>query len=149
VAVDVQRLSPLHHARARRRELAQYLKTDSSRYLLGLVVLLCLMSMITLGQTGVVATKGYAIVGLETRRTELLRERSMLKHRLAKAQSLQQIRQHAEQAGLRPMSREQVRYLTINPDPATHQAVQHTPAEPAPAEAAPTNEPAEPASEQP
>lgn len=98
----------------RRRELSRYLKTDGSRFLLGMVIILCLMSMITLGQTGVVATKGYAIVALETHRTELLRERSLLKHRYAQAQSLEHIRHQAAQLGLRPMTREQVRYVTIH-----------------------------------
>lgn len=117
MAVHAQRLSPLQQAKLRRRELARYLKTDASRFLLGMVVLLCLMSMITLGQTGVVATKGYAIVALEQQRTELLRERSLLKHRYAQAQSLEHIRNQATRIGLRPMAREQIRYVTINEAP--------------------------------
>jgi hypothetical protein len=117
LAAQAQRLSPLQQAKLRRRELARYLKTDTSRFLLGMVVLLCLMSMITLGQTGVVATKGYAIVSLESQRTDLLRERSLLKHRYAQAQSLEHIRNQAGRIGLRPMTREQTRYVTINEAP--------------------------------
>jgi hypothetical protein len=115
----VQRLLPLQQARERRRELSYYLKLDGSRYLLGVIVLLCLMSMIALGQTGVVATKGYAIVELEAQRTDLLRERGQLQLRYAQAQSLEHIRQRAEQIGLRTITREQVRYLTIEPLPTT------------------------------
>lgn len=113
MAVNIQRLFPLQEAKARRRDLANYLKLDGSRYLLGVIILLCLMSMIALGQTGVVATKGYAIVALEAQRTELLRERSQLQFRHAEAQSLAHIRKRAEQIGLRPMTREQVRYIVI------------------------------------
>jgi hypothetical protein len=119
MTINVQRLFPLQQARARRRELSSYLKLDGSRYLLGVVVLLCLMSMIALAQTGVVATRGYAIVELEAQRTELLRERSQLQLHYAEAQSLEHIRARAEQLGLRPMSKEQVRYITIEePQPA-------------------------------
>ncbi len=114
MAVNMQRLLPLQQARERRRELTHYLQLDSSRYLLGVIVLLCLMSMIALGQTGVVATKGYAIVELENQRTELLRERSQLQLRYAEAQSLEHIRTRAEQIGLRPIRREQARYVTIH-----------------------------------
>lgn len=117
MAVNVQRLLPLQQARERRRELSYYLKLDGSRYLLGVIVLLCLMSMIALGQTGVVATKGYAIVELEAQRTDLLRERGQLQLRYARAQSLEHIRQRAEQIGLRTITHEQVRYLTIAPLP--------------------------------
>jgi hypothetical protein len=113
MTVNVQRLFPLQQARARRRELSRYLKLDGSRYLLGVVVLLCLMSMIALGQTGVVATKGYAIVELEAQQAELMRQRSQLQLHYARAQSLERIRERAGQLGLRPMSKEQVRYITV------------------------------------
>lgn len=107
------RFFPLQQARARRRQLTRYLQIDGSRYLLGVIVLLCLMSMIALGQTGVVATKGYAIVELENQRTELLREHSQLQMRYAEAQSLEHIRQRAEELGLRQLAPEQARYLAI------------------------------------
>ncbi|NJL33443.1 MAG: hypothetical protein HC893_05820 [Chloroflexaceae bacterium] len=126
MAVNVQRLFPLRQAKARRRELSRYLKLDGSRYLLAVVILLCLMSMIALGQTGIVATKGYAIVALEAQRTDLLRERSQLHFRHAEAQSLDHIRSRAEQIGLRTMTREQVRYVTIeNQQPAGVQDDMH------------------------
>lgn len=114
MAVNVQRLFPLRQARERRRNLSYYLRLDGSRYLLGVAVLLGLMSMIALGQTGVVATKGYAIVQLEHEQTRLLREHSQLQMRLAGAQSLENIRSRAEQIGLRPRTREQERYLVLD-----------------------------------
>jgi hypothetical protein len=113
MAVNTQRLSNLDQARSRRLNLPSYLRLDGSRYLLGLVVILCLMSLIVLAQTGVVATKGYAIAALDTQETALLRERSALQVRQARAQSLERVRLRAEQIGLRPYSDEQVRYVTV------------------------------------
>jgi hypothetical protein len=113
MAVNVQRFFPLREARERRREISYYFKLDGSRYLLGAIVILCLMSMIALGQTGVVATKGYAIVELEQRQTELTRQHSQLQLQLAAAQSLETIRARAEQLGLRPINTDQVRYITV------------------------------------
>lgn len=113
MAVNTQRISAIIQARARRLELPRYLKLDGSRYLLGLVLILCLMSLIVLVQTGVVATKGYAITQLEAERTSLIRERSQLQVRQARAQSLELIRRRAEQIGLRPVTPDQVRYVTV------------------------------------
>lgn len=122
MAVNTQRISPLEGARARRLALPRYLRLDGSRYLLGLVLILSLMSLIVLAQTGVVATRGYAIANLESQKVTLLRERTLLQERQARAQSLERIRRRAEQVGLRPMSPEQARYLAIPelsaPDPA-------------------------------
>lgn len=116
MAVNINRLFPLRQAKVRRRELPRYLKIDGGRYLLAAFVLLCLMSLIVLAQTGVVATQGYAIVALEQQRTVLLRERSQLQLRQAAAQSLDRVRVRAGQIGLRPMTRDQVRYITVAPE---------------------------------
>lgn len=113
MAVNTQRISSLEGARARRIALPRYLRLDGSRYLLGLVLILSLMSLIVLAQTGVVATRGYAIAKLEDQRVALLRERTLLQERQARAQSLERIRHSAEQIGLRPMSAEQARYLAV------------------------------------
>ncbi len=116
MAVNIQRLFPLRQAKARRSELPRYLKLDGGRYLLGVVVILCLMSLISLAQTGVVATKGYAIAQLEAQRTDLLRQRAQLQVRQAAAQSLDRIRVRATQIGLRPLDDTQVRYITLAPE---------------------------------
>jgi hypothetical protein len=105
-------LSNSFFSTARRRLLQQH-SISSSRYLVRIVFLLCLMSLITLGQTGVVATKGYAVANLAQQRTELIRMRNQFEMRYAAAQSLENIRNRAETIGLRPISREQVRYITI------------------------------------
>ena len=116
MAVNTQRLSPIKGARARRLALPRSMRLDRSRSLFGLVLILSLISLIVLAQTGVVATRGYAIARLETERVTLLRERTLLQEREARAQSLERIRRRAEQIGLRPMSPAQARYLEI---PAT------------------------------
>jgi hypothetical protein len=113
MAVNLQRFSSISQARERRISIPQYLRLDGSRYLLGLVLILALMSLIVLAQTGVVATKGYAISHLEDEKTALIRERSQLQVREAHAQSLELVRRRAEQIGLRPITPDQVRYLNI------------------------------------
>src|SRR5512134_2032378 len=113
MAVNTQRISPIEGARARRLALPRYLRLDGSRYLLGLVLILSLMSLIVLAQTGVVATNGYAIARLEEQKVMVMRERAALQERQARAQSLEQIRRRAEQIGLRPMTPDQARYLEI------------------------------------
>jgi len=111
------RISPIEGARARRLALPHYLRLDGSRYLFGLVLILSLISLIVLAQTGVVATRGYAIVRLEAQRVTLLRERTLLQERQARAQSLERIRRRADQIGLRPMHPDQARYLDIPAGP--------------------------------
>jgi hypothetical protein len=115
MAVNTRRIFPLRQAKQRRGELPRYLRLDGSRYLLGAVLILCLVSLIALGQTGLVATKGYAIAQLEQERTTLLRERSQLQLRLAAAKSLERIERRAGELGLRPLTREQSRYITVPP----------------------------------
>ncbi len=115
MAVQIPQFSPLQQARTRRRELMQYLNLDGSRYLLGVVVLLGLMSMIALVQTGVVATKGYAIVALEQRINTLQRENGKLHMELAAAQSLTLVRERAAVLGLRITAPDQVQHITLEP----------------------------------
>jgi hypothetical protein len=97
----------------RRKVLTRYLAFDGSRYFLRVVLFLCLMSLLTLAQTGILATRGYTVAELETRQTTLLRERDLLHARYAEMQSLERVRSRAEALGLRPMRREQVQYITI------------------------------------
>lgn len=113
MAVNSHRISSIAGARARRMALPRYLRLDGSRYLLGLVLILCLMSLIVLAQTGVVATRGYAISDLEAAKVSLLRERTQLQERQARAHSLERIRRRAEQNGMRPVRDTQIRYLEL------------------------------------
>lgn len=138
MALRTQRISPLNQAKARRSALPRYIHIDVSRSLLIAVVMLCLMSLIALGQTGVVATKGYAIVELEAQRTHLLRERSQLQLRYAEAQELRRIHARAGEIGLRPAASEQIRYITLSEDRLNRALVDS--AEPQPAPEAPPGE---------
>jgi hypothetical protein len=113
MAVNTQRVSPIEGARARRLALPRYLRLDGGRFLLGLVIILCSMSLVVLVQTGIVATKGYAISALEREKVELTRERSLLQERQARAQSLDRIRRRAGEIGLRPIKDDQVRYMEL------------------------------------
>lgn len=113
MAVNTQRISPIEGARARRLALPRYLRLDGGRFLLGLVIILCAMSLVVLVQTGIVATKGYAISELEREKLVLTREHSLLQERQARAQSLERIRRRAEEIGLRPLTEEQVRYMEL------------------------------------
>jgi hypothetical protein len=115
MAVNVRQLFPLQQAKARRSQLARYLSLDGGRYLIAAAVILSLMSLISLGQTGRLATQGYQVAQLQAERTQLLRQRSALQLRLSEAESLLKIDQRASALGLRPMTPDQARYVTVAP----------------------------------
>jgi hypothetical protein len=113
MAVNIRQLFPLQQAKVRRSQLARYLSLDGGRYLIAAAVILSLMSLISLGQTGRLATQGYEVAQLQAERTQLLRQRSAFQLRLSEAASLLRIDQSARTLGLRPMTPDQVRYVTI------------------------------------
>jgi hypothetical protein len=115
MAVNIRQLFPLQQAKARRSQLGRYLQLDGGRYLIAAAVILSLMSLISLGQIGRVATQGYEVANLQSVQKELLRERSALQLRLSEAQSLQQIQQRAKNLNLHPMTPDQAKYITIAP----------------------------------
>jgi hypothetical protein len=116
MAVNVRKLFPLEQARERRLELMRYLRLDGGRYLIAAALLLSLMSLLSLGQTGRLATRGYQLAQFQIRQTELLRERSALLLQLSEAESLQTVEKRAKMLNLRPMAPEQARYITITPE---------------------------------
>jgi hypothetical protein len=115
MAISLKPLYPLKQARERRVELGRYLKLDGGRYLIAAALILSLMSLVSLGQTGRLATQGYHIAQLEHTRESLLRERSRLQLRLSEAQSLGDIERRARESGLRPMAPDQARYIIVAP----------------------------------
>jgi hypothetical protein len=117
MAVDIRKLFPLEQARVRRIELSRYLRLDGGRYLIAATLLLSLMSLISLAQTGRLATKGYQLAQLQAYQTELLRARGALQLRLSEAESLAAIEKRAKDLHMRPMAPEQARYITITPVP--------------------------------
>ena len=122
MAVNVRQLFPLQQAKERRIELSRYLRLDGGRYLIAAAVLLSLMSLISLAQTGRLATQGYEIAQLQTNKVTLQRERNDLLLRLSRAQSLENIERRAHDLRLRPITPDQARYITI--DPALRESVQ-------------------------
>jgi hypothetical protein len=117
MAINVRNLFPLEQARTRRVELPRYLRLDGGRYLIAAALLLSLMSLLSLGQTGRLATKGYQLAELQTQQVELLRERSGLLLRLSEAESLKSVEKRSKALNMRPMAPEQARYITITPIP--------------------------------
>lgn len=115
MAVNVRQLFPLQQAKERRVELSRYLRLDGGRYLIAAAVLLSLMSLISLAQTGRLATQGYEIAQLQTDKVTLQRERNDLLLRLSRAQSLENIERRAKDLQLRPITPDQARYITIDP----------------------------------
>ena len=118
MAVNIRQLFPLQQAKVRRSQLARYLSLDGGRYLIAAAVILSLMSLISLGQTGRLATQGYELAQMQAERTQLLRQRSALQLQLSEAASLLKIDQRANALGMRPMRPDQAHYVTVAP-PAT------------------------------
>ncbi|MEN9936253.1 MAG: hypothetical protein RLZZ387_2832 [Chloroflexota bacterium] len=116
MAVTLKPLYPLKQAKERRVELGRYLRLDGGRYLIAAALLLSLMSLVSLGQTGRLATQGYELAQLEQRKVVLLRERSRMQLQLSEAQSLGEIERRASDQGLRPMTPDQARYVTVAPE---------------------------------
>ena len=121
MAINWKRPFPLAQARATRLELPRYLQLDGGRYLIVAAAILALLSLLSLGQTGKLATRGYELGRLEARKTTLLRQQSTLQMELAEAQSLTAIQRRADSMKLRPMTLEQVRYVTIAPQAAAQE----------------------------
>jgi cell division protein FtsL len=131
MAVNIRQLFPLQQAKARRGQLPRYLRLDGGRYLIGAALILSLLSLISLGQTGRLATQGYEIAQLQQDKTNLLRERSVLQLELSEAQSLAKIEQRARELKLRPMTPDQAVYITIGtlPEQQPRAEQQELPAE--------------------
>jgi cell division protein FtsL len=117
MAVNIRQLFPLQQAKARRSQLPRYLRLDGGRYLIAAALILSLLSLISLGQTGRLATQGYEIAQLQKDQVNLLRQRSALQLELSEAQSLAKIEQRARDLHMRPMTPDQARYITIGAPP--------------------------------
>ena len=118
MAVNIRQLFPLQQARARRSQLSRYLQLDGGRYLIAAAVIFALLSLISLGQTGRLATQGYELSNLQDTQTRLLREHGALQLRLSEAPSLVRIEQRARALNMQPLAPAQARYITIAPPAA-------------------------------
>lgn len=115
MAVNTRHRITIRQAKAQRVQLPRYLRLDRGRYLIAAALLLAMMSLLTLGQTGRLATKGYEISQLQHQRDELIRNRSAMQIQLAEAQTIEKLKKRAVEQGLRPVDFDQVRYLTVHP----------------------------------
>ncbi len=115
MAVNIRQLFPIEQAKARRGQLTRYLELDGGRTLIVAAVIFALLSLISLGQTGRLATQGYELANLQRTRTELLREHGALQLQLSEAQSLPAIEGRAKALNMQPMQPEQLRYITVQP----------------------------------
>lgn len=115
MAVNIRQLFPIQQAKVRRTQLARYLELDGGRTLIAAAVIFALLSLISLGQTGRLATQGYELASLQNTRTELLRQHGALQLQLSEAQSLPAIEQRAKALNMQPMQPEQLRYVTVAP----------------------------------
>ena len=116
MAVNLRQLFPLQEAKVRRLELGRYLRLDGGRYLIAAALILSLMSIVSLGQTGRLASQGHELSTLQDQRVALQRERNDLLLRLSRAQSLEEIEKRANEIKLRPITSEQIRYITLAPE---------------------------------
>lgn len=113
-----QRMLPLYAARLRRAQLpVGYFKLGETGLLLGAVVVVCLLSILYLAQTGRVASAGYRLQALEQEHIELLREAEQYEFRIAQASRLDVIAARATALGLRPATGTQLQYATIELPP--------------------------------
>lgn len=123
MAVNIRQIFPLQHAKERRIELARYLRLDGGRHLIAAVLLLAFMSVLSLGQTGQLAAQGHALTSAQQQKVQLLQERNSMLFRLSQAQSLDEVQRRALGLKLRPLTADQVRYLTL--DSSTGEALTH------------------------
>ncbi|WP_298821446.1 hypothetical protein [Chloroflexus sp.] len=97
----------------RRIDLSRYLKLDGARYMLLLALIFCLLSLVTLVQTGLVARMNYELVELRQQQVQLNRHYSHLHEQLARAQSFEMRLKRATELGFRQPSPDQIRYVRI------------------------------------
>lgn len=104
---------PLQTARQRRPYVGRYFRLGYAGLLAGTVVVVCVLSILYLAQTGRVATRGYQLQLLEAEHKKLIREAEQYQFRIASGQKLTVIQERAEKLGLRPATPAQVRYIDV------------------------------------
>lgn len=103
----------LGRVRLRRIDLSRYLKLDGARYMLLLALICCLLSVLTLLQSGLVARMNYELVELRQQQVQLTREYSQLQEQLARVQSVEVRLKRAAELGFRQPTPDQLRYVRI------------------------------------
>jgi hypothetical protein len=114
VKQSTQQLRPLHMMRLRRASAPRsYLRLDEPALILGTIIMICIVSVLFLAQTGRVTTAGLRLQELEREHVHLLHEVQQYQYRIAKASRLDGIAERAQVLGLRPAKAKQLRYTTI------------------------------------
>lgn len=103
---------PLRRARMR-PVVAHGLRASELGLLAGAVVIVCLLSILYLAQTGRVATAGHRLQQLEDEHVTLVHAGEQWELRIAKASRLSVVAERAERLGLRTATVDQLRYATV------------------------------------
>ncbi len=103
----------LGRVRLRRIDLSRYLKLDGARYMLLRALICCLLSMLTLLQSGLVARMNYELVELRQQQVQLTREYSQLQEQLARVQSVEARLKRAAELVFRQPTPDQLRYVRL------------------------------------
>ncbi len=78
-----------------------------------LCLIFCLLSLLTLVQSGLVTRMNYELVGLRQQQVQLNREFSRLQEQMARVKSVEVRMKRATELGFRTPTPDQVRYVRI------------------------------------
>jgi cell division protein FtsL len=114
MAVRIEQIPAIvGRVRWRQIDFSRYLRLDGARYVLLLTLIVCLLSLVTLVQSGLVTRMNYDLVALRQQQVQLNREYSRLQEQLARVQSVESRMKRATDMGFRPPTPEQIRYMRI------------------------------------
>jgi len=114
MAVRIEQIPAIvGRVRWRQIDFSRYLRLDGARYVLLLTLIVCLLSLVTLVQSGLVTRMNYGLVALRQQQVQLNREYSRLQEQLARVQSVESRMKRATDMGFRPPTPEQIRYIRI------------------------------------
>ncbi|MFD3162475.1 MULTISPECIES: hypothetical protein [Herpetosiphon] len=97
----------------RNRSTSQPTSQRRASVLIALAVVVALMCMLYLAQTGRIAALGFRLEQLEVQQTKLVRANNQLLYEIEQSQSLEVIRQRATALGFAPIVSSQAEYLII------------------------------------
>ncbi len=114
MAVRIEQIPAIvGRVRWRQIDFSRYLRLDGARYLLLLTLIVCLLSLVTLVQSGLVTGMNYELVALRQQQVQLNREYSRLQEQIARVQSVESRMKRATEMGFRPPTPEQIHYIRI------------------------------------
>lgn len=112
---------PLHSARVRdmsdrvrQISVPRVFPANELRLVVGAIVIVCILSILFLAQTGRVATAGHRLEAIEREHVALVQEAQQYEYRIARASRLDMVAERAARLGLRPATSEQLVYETVD-----------------------------------